>query len=196
MLGGLFFAVYKFEFLEHTFLYHLTRIDHRHNLSPYWLHLCYSSFAPPSTSLSSLVSSLVSFVPQVSALAAIGWRFVAGGDFASSAFGMWAMTVVFVALNKVYTVQYFAWWLILAPLAGLADHGLFRLLRFAAVWVASLALWLLSAYRLEFEGANNSFVTTWLAGLALLFASIEPVVELCLIKKETDRQQVLKPKIN
>lgn len=175
------FAAYGMDFVQHAYLYHLTRTDHRHNLSPYWLHLYLSS---SEGSAGGIGLKLASFVPQVVALASIARRFVCsrrGATFDSVAFGLWAMTVVFVAFNKVYTVQYFAWWLLFAPFAGLTDHGLLRLVRFAALWAAALGLWLQAAYRLEFLGENTTR-SVWAAGILLFAASVEPVAELCRLK--------------
>jgi len=179
------FAAYGTDFIQHSYLYHLTRTDHRHNLSPYWLHMylsASSSSTSPPTVVGSMCEKLASFIPQLAALAAIAWRFVCtSGNMESAAFGLWAMVVVFVSFNKVYTVQYFAWWMLLAPLAGLASHGVLRLVRFVLLWIASLALWLILAYRLEFLG-EDTMLSMWLAGLLLFGCSVEPVVELCYLK--------------
>ena len=204
-LGALCYAAHGWPFLEHTYLYHLTRVDHRHNLSVYWYHLLlelwheHAAPVPPARALR-LAASLASFVPQVAALAAVAARFCITdknstsksskngkmpmpATFGDTVFGMWAMTVLFVAFNKVYTVQYFAWWLVLLPLAGLCTPRTppRRLARAAALWAAALVLWLLVAYRLEFGGANT-MLALWGCGLALFAASVAPVVELCYLR--------------
>lgn len=205
-LGALCYAAHGRAFVEHTYLYHLTRVDHRHNLSVYWYHLLlelwheHAAPVPPARALR-LAASLASFVPQVAALAAVAARFcitdtttsstsskskgtaTSPASFGDTVFGLWAMTVLFVAFNKVYTVQYFAWWLVLLPLAGLATPRTppRRLARAAALWAAALVLWLLVAYRLEFGGANT-MLALWGCGLALFAASVAPVVELCYLR--------------
>ncbi|ELU43863.1 glycosyltransferase family 50 protein [Rhizoctonia solani AG-1 IA] len=90
-LGGLMFAMYVSRclllrrtystdrwghpFLEHTYLYHLTRRDHRHNFSPYFYpiylnyDLGYSSDSLPSRILR---NPLFSFVPQMGLCAISG----------------------------------------------------------------------------------------------------------------------------
>ena len=212
-LGALCGAAHGWPFVEHTYLYHLTRVDHRHNLSVYWYHLLlelwHEHAAPvPPARFARLAASLASFVPQVAALAAVAARFcitapsqksnkdkLKPASFEDTVFGMWAMTVLFVAFNKVYTVQYFAWWLILLPLADLCTPRtpLPRLLRAAALWAAALALWLVVAYRLEFEG-TNTMLPLWFCGLALFAATIAPVVELCYLRAHPSSSHVPKVK--
>ena len=142
----------------------------------------------------------MSFVPQVLAIGAVAWRFcitdksaqrrkgaaaatTEPASFGDTAFGLWAMTVLFVAFNKVYTVQYFAWWLVLLPVADVRGPrvSLARLARCALLWGAALVLWLLVAYRLEFWG-TNTMLPLWGCGLALFAATVEPVVELCYLR--------------
>ena len=193
------YVVYRMEFLENTYLYHLTRTDHRHNLSVYWYHLCLSMYKSVSSStpatLGALALKLGSFFPQIIAMVAVGIRFFSTGIFKDAAFGMWAMTVIFVAFNKVYTVQYFAWWLIVAPLAGLTDFGVLKVIRFFVVWIGALLVWLKFAYRLEFLG-EDTFYSVWLCGLFLFVASVEPVIELCWLKNKSKKQTNKKEKNN
>ena len=200
--SALCYWAYGWDFLQHTYLYHLTRTDHRHNLSVYWYHLLLELWEQHSASTPlwhKLAATLASFVPQAAAIAAVAWRYCITtststnspgkrepASFADTAFGMWAMTVLFVAFNKVYTVQYFAWWLILLPLADLRGPrvSLLRLLRCAVLWGAALVLWLMVAYRLEFWGINT-MLPLWGCGLLLFAATVEPVVELCYLRAHT-----------
>ena len=103
--AGAFFAVsyaayffYEEEFLEHAYLYHVSRRDHRHNFSiyAYWIYLGRES--------ASLAGPLASAV-QLSAVGVVGWRY-AHEDLA---LGLFLQTLVFVAFNKVVTAQYFMW---------------------------------------------------------------------------------------
>lgn len=197
------YAVYRMDFLENTYLYHLTRTDHRHNLSTYWYHLCLSMYngaaaaaqspSTVTTPVAALALKLASFLPQIAAMVAVGVRFFRSGFFKDAAFGMWAMTAIFVAFNKVYTVQYFAWWLIVAPLAGLTDFGALRVVRFFVLWIGALLVWLKFAYRLEFLG-EDTFYSVWICGLALFVASVEPVIELCWLKNKLESKQKSKTK--
>lgn len=98
------YLVYGMEFLQETYLYHITRKDHRHNFSLYFLHMYLSSTTPSA-------SSLLSFVPQLGLVLSIG--VLTAHDMALAWF---LQTFAFVALNKVCTSQYFMWYLCLLPL--------------------------------------------------------------------------------
>ena len=94
------YAIYSTPFLTHTYLHHLTRIDHRHNFSPYntLLHL---SSAIPSTTGTVKFESLA-FIPQLALSAVLIPLVLAKKDLAGT---MLAQTFAFVAFNKVCTSQ-------------------------------------------------------------------------------------------
>ena len=102
-LNAVMYSVYSTPFLTHTYLHHLTRIDHRHNFSPYntLLHL---SSASPSTTSGSRFESLA-FVPQLAISAVLIPIALAKKDLPST---MMAQTFAFVAFNKVVTSQVIA----------------------------------------------------------------------------------------
>lgn len=81
--------------MEHTYLYHITRQDVKHNFSVYF----YPLYLLHGTELSAVVG-LLAFAPQALLLAVIGWRFRASVEYAA-----FLQTVIFVAFNKVYTSQ-------------------------------------------------------------------------------------------
>jgi phosphatidylinositol glycan class M len=94
-----------YPFLHHTYLYHLHRLDHRHNFSPYFypIYLAYptpSSTAPPPNH-SILRHPLTSFAPQLVLSILLG-VFLGKRDISLAWF---AQTVAFVAFNKVCTSQ-------------------------------------------------------------------------------------------
>lgn len=92
-------ASYGWPFVQHSFLHHLTRIDHRHNFSPYNTLLYLSS--SPGTHSSLRLESLA-FLPQLF-LSAVAIPLTLGKkDLAST---MLAQTFAFVAFNKVCTSQ-------------------------------------------------------------------------------------------
>ena len=99
-LNAVMYAMYSTPFLTHTYLHHLTRIDHRHNFSPYntLLHL---SSASPSTTSGWRFESLA-FVPQLAISAVLIPIGLAKKDLPST---MMAQTFAFVAFNKVVTSQ-------------------------------------------------------------------------------------------
>lgn len=86
---------YGTPYLTHSYLHHVTRIDHRHNFSPYNIFLYLASADPSSSSLHAFLPQLILsclFIPFV----------IAKKDLATS---MMAQTFAFVTFNKVCTSQ-------------------------------------------------------------------------------------------
>ena len=100
LLNTSMYTLYSYPFLTHTYMHHLTRIDHRHNFSPYntLLHLS-SSRAPlhPHLHFESLA-----FVPQLLLSALLIPLALAKRNLPGA---MLAQTFAFVAFNKVCTSQ-------------------------------------------------------------------------------------------
>ena len=94
------YAIYSTPFLTHTYLHHLTRIDHRHNFSPYNTLLHLSSAVPSATGTVKFES--LAFVPQLALSAVLIPLALAKKDLAGT---MLAQTFAFVAFNKVCTSQ-------------------------------------------------------------------------------------------
>ena len=99
-LNLLMYALYGHPFLQHTFMHHLTRIDHRHNFSV-WNTLLHLSSAHPS-SISGLRFERLAFVPQLLLSAFFIPLALAKRDLAGA---MLCQTWAFVAFNKVVTSQ-------------------------------------------------------------------------------------------
>ena len=94
------YAIYSTPFVTHTYLHHLTRIDHRHNFSPYNTLLHLSSAVPSATGAVKFES--LAFVPQLALSAVLIPLALAKKDLAGT---MLAQTFAFVAFNKVCTSQ-------------------------------------------------------------------------------------------
>lgn len=160
-------------FLEHTFLYHLSRLDHRHNFSPYflpiYLNLTSSAGASPAgVFLSALRHPLASFLPQFSLVLAAGLALQPALGVEGA---MFFQTAIFVVFNKVCTSQYFLWPLPLVPLLRLPALSWRTLIVALAAWIGAQALWLSTAYRLEFL-AEAVYLPLWGAGLVLFGVSV------------------------
>lgn len=96
------YSLYGFPFLQHTYLHHLTRIDHRHNFSPYstLLYLSAASGDDSGTGTGTSFESLA-FIPQI-LLSVVLIPILAKRDLAGT---MLAQTFAFVGFNKVCTSQ-------------------------------------------------------------------------------------------
>ncbi|KAL8846028.1 MAG: hypothetical protein Q9221_008859 [Calogaya cf. arnoldii] len=162
-LNLLMYAIYSTPFLQHTFFYHLTRIDHRHNFSPYNTLLHLSSAAPDK--VSSLKLESLAFIPQIAISAVLIPIALSKKDLAGT---MLAQTFAFVAFNKVCTSQYFLWYLIFLPFylpySSFLSSPRLGILALT-LWVGTQALWLHQAYRLEFLGLSTFVPGLFVSGL-------------------------------
>jgi hypothetical protein len=143
-LTAMCYHAYGYTFLYETYLYHITRIDTRHNFSVYFyqLYLEASAASIPSVLSTTLaigavdlarVLPLLSFLPQLLTLAFFSARL-----YRDLPLCIFASTLVFVAFNKVVTAQYFLWWIIplivIAPQSRMGRKGALML---GAVWMAT-----------------------------------------------------------
>ena len=95
------YILYGLPFIDHTYLYHFTRIDHRHNFSPYNT-LLYLSSSPQGKAMGVLGAESFAFVPQLF-LSAVAIPWVLGKKDLGGC--MLAQTFAFVTFNKVCTSQ-------------------------------------------------------------------------------------------
>ncbi|GIK04287.1 GPI mannosyltransferase 1 [Aspergillus viridinutans] len=154
------YILYGLPFAHHTYLHHLTRIDHRHNFSPYSTLLYLSAAGGARTAFESLA-----FIPQL-LLAVVVIPLVLGKK--SLAGTMLAQTFAFVTFNKVCTSQYFLWYLVFLPFY-LPSSSLMKNPRkgvlVGLLWVVAQALWLQQGYNLEFLGLSSFVPGLFLASL-------------------------------
>ncbi|KAK7962751.1 GPI mannosyltransferase 1 [Apiospora aurea] len=175
-LNAAMYALYGHDFLQHTFLHHVTRIDHRHNFSPYNVLLYLASAAAqqlpaPTGGAGGFKIESVAFVPQLLLSVVLIPLVGAKKDLAAT---MLAQTFAFVTFNKVCTSQYFLWYMVFLPLY-LPNSSLNRRPRLGlaalALWVAAQAAWLQQGYELEFLGRSTFAPGLWWASLAFFLVN-------------------------
>lgn len=155
VLNLIMYQIYGYEFLYHTYLYHVTRLDHRHNFSVYNILLYYKSSITNATGIVQNIEKFA-FIPQLLISGILIPLKFGTRDFVSCLF---LQTFAFVTFNKVITSQYFIWFLFLLPhylstsqlIKGQYVQGIVVLL----MWVATQGIWLYFAYKLEFLGIST-----------------------------------------
>lgn len=173
VLNILMYWIYGYEFLDHSYLYHFTRLDHRHNFSVYNVMLYYKSSLEHLDVVPGVLANVekFAFVPQLLLSGILLPLKFANHDLISCLF---MQTFAFVTFNKVITSQYFIWFLIFLPhylgasqLVGKKwKKGLVVLL----LWISTQGLWLFFAYKLEFLG-ESTFDNGLLFAACLFFIS-------------------------
>ncbi|KAK4641905.1 GPI mannosyltransferase 1 [Podospora bellae-mahoneyi] len=159
------YLIYGTPFLQETYLHHVTRLDHRHNFSPYNTQLYLSSSLPLSSSSSFRIEKLA-FLPQL-LLSTVFIPLVTAKKSLPTT--MLAQTFAFVTFNKVCTSQYFLWYMVLLPLY-LPQSSFVQNKRFGlaalVLWVVAQGAWLQQGFELEFLGNSTYLPGLWLASLA------------------------------
>lgn len=176
-LNAVMYLMYGMPFLQHTFFHHLTRVDHRHNFSPYSTLLYLTS-----AGLTGFQFEALAFFPQLLLSVVTLPLALAKKNLATA---MLAQTFAFVTFNKVCTsqvcfslrcninlpanaLQYFLWYLILLPFY-LPTSSLMRKpalgISAAVLWVVGQALWLWQGFNLEFLGLSSFVPGLFLASL-------------------------------
>ncbi|KAF8545324.1 GPI mannosyltransferase [Trichophaea hybrida] len=194
-LNARMFYDYGQEFLQHTYLHHFVRLDHRHNFSPYSV-LLYLVSSPSGHS--EVPFAKLAFLPQM-LLCLVVPLVGAKKDLAGT---MFVQTFTFVTFNKVCTSQYFMWYIVLLPF--ILPYSSFlqnwkRGLVALGLWVVGQMVWLQQGYELEFLGKSTFFPGLWAANLGffvvncwLLGVFVEDVVKrsgkgIVVAREEKDR---------
>lgn len=162
-LTVLFYQQFGYDFLYESYLYHLVRKDTRHNFSLYF-YMNLLNTKPI------LIEKVLTFLPQLIILLAINVYF--GMQRKIIGFCVFLQAFVAVAFNPVVTSQYFIWYLGILPicLKNLKSMKLNRALSYCGLWCSVQAIWLYSAYLLEFKGWNT-FGFIWMQGVIFFAAN-------------------------
>lgn len=182
------FAVYRTDFIQHTFLYHVSRSDHRHNFSPYHL-LLYMSLAPDSAISIKGAVALAAFLPQLLLTFLVIPLAMAPKNARQAAACFFAQTLAFVTFNKVVTSQYFLWYLVFLPLYLPASPFLRSPRKGVAAlagWIAAQALWLYHAYNFEILG-QSTMQGMWLASLVFFLVNVGILGEIVAASVRADQ---------
>jgi len=153
---------YGREALDEGLLYHLSRVDHRHNYSLWWYPIYLAKRRIPGV--------IFLLIPQAILLIVTSLGLTNNDNLG---FTLFVQTFLFVTLNKVITAQYFTWYLCLLPLCQGLDAAASprRLWRASAFVLGSVLLWLGSAYLLELQGLPVHR-QVWMASVLYFCANI------------------------
>ncbi|KAF1913805.1 PIG-M-domain-containing protein [Ampelomyces quisqualis] len=169
-LNVVMYYMYGYPFLEHSYFYHLIRIDHRHNFSPYNT-LLYLNSSPHATSPSFELERLA-FVPQLLLSAVFTPLALAKKDLPST---MLAQTFAFVTFNKVCTSQYFLWYMMFLPYY-LPDSTLLQSpaigISALVLWIIGQVAWLQQGFQLEFNGHSTFVPGLWASGILFFLVNV------------------------
>mmetsp|Transcript_53372 Transcript_53372/g.134010 ORF Transcript_53372/g.134010 Transcript_53372/m.134010 type:complete len:425 (-) Transcript_53372:66-1340(-) len=170
------FALYGDEFLENTYLYHLSRVDFRHNFSLYFYHLYLNHGMGVFGSRAVSLWRYAPFLPQAILVPMFAFLF-AKKDLS---YTMLLQTFVFVMFNKVCTVQYFLWYFCLLPLVLPRCYlTWYKYAGMSFMWMITQGFWLYFAYELEFLG-NQTFLMVWFGSLLFFMANLWILCEIIL----------------
>ncbi|GME85634.1 unnamed protein product [Ambrosiozyma monospora] len=192
------YLIYGQEFLDEAYLYHLVRLDHRHNFSVYNVGLYFTSFTGYSSlnflQEHNLKIEQLAFVPQL--LLSIVLIPLGVIDQNSATLyqdllnSFFIQTFTFITYNKVCTSQYFIWFLCLLPnyLASTSISGLKGLVMVLG-WVVTQGLWLFYGYKLEFLGESGIFAYgIWSSSLVFFIWNVVVISSLIQDQKQRRKQ--------
>eukprot|EP00043_Microstomoeca_roanoka_P012020 m.115332 g.115332 ORF g.115332 m.115332 type:complete len:439 (+) comp15365_c0_seq9:101-1417(+) len=151
-----FYLAYGMEFIQEAYLYHFTRGDIRHNFSVYF----YALYLQAQEGLS-FWSRISAFLPQAIVQLSSAIRY--SQDLIVC---FYTQTLLFVAFNKVFTSQYFLWFL---PFLCLLIHRIHA--RAIIFWFVAQGIWLAVAFLVEFEG-QPQFLSLFAACIVLFVSHL------------------------
>ncbi|XP_036149064.1 GPI mannosyltransferase 1 [Monomorium pharaonis] len=164
------YYLYGFKCLYESLIYHLVRKDTRHNFSVYFYMLYLSA-----NQSQDVIQKILTFLPQLLLLLMSSYYY---SERSKLPFAMFVQAIIAVMYNPVITSQYFFWFLSLLPLClPSIDMSLHRGICLACLWILSQAVWLFTAYMLEFQ-TFNSFVFLWISGLLFFAVNAKVLVDI------------------
>ncbi|XP_023945501.2 GPI mannosyltransferase 1 [Bicyclus anynana] len=165
------YAMYGYEFLFETYIYHLFRKDTRHNFSVlfYYSYLTIDDFSFDAVkTISQVFEGIILFVVSLTF----------GTKQETLPFALFCQPVVLVVYNSVMTSQYFIWFLSLLPLVVHSfEMRISQAFVLFTLWLSSQGAWLFYAYLLEFK-SREVFLFIWLKGVVFFCANIYILAQL------------------
>jgi len=169
-LTAISYYLYGFKFLYESVLYHLMRKDTKHNFSVYFYMLYLSADQPQD-----LIQKVFMFLPQLLLLLMAAYYY---SEKSNLPFGMFIQAAIAVMYNPVMTSQYFFWFLSLLPLClSNIKMSMIRCISLGCSWIFSQAVWLFTAYKLEFQ-SFNSFYFLWLSSLLFFCVNVKVLIDI------------------
>lgn len=192
ILTFIMFKIYGIEYINESFIYHLTRIDHRHNFSIYNLTLYVNSFIDSNQSQYSIEK--MAFLPQLLLtlfIIPLSFKPLFSTNSTNNNLKfqylnkiLFIQTITFITFNKVCTSQYFIWFLCLLP--QFLQNSTISLQKYIVLlsgWVLTQSLWLYTGWLIEFKG-DYQFTSMFIS--SILFFAWNIILICCFI---TDLQQ-------
>lgn len=181
ILTALFYYLYGYKFIDESILFHLKRVDFRHNYSVFF-YLQYLS----SISGITLLTKSAMILPQLMLIILLSFAY---GNKKDIAFCEMTLSFVLVAFNSVLTCQYFIWYLCLLPLClPYMNCRRMEMVLVGNFWIVSQVAWLFPAYLLEFK-SQDTFFYIWLQGLVFFWANVV-VLSTCIRNYGLDKLKV------
>lgn len=159
------YYLYGQKFLDESYLYHIRRLDVRHNFSVYF----YVNYLQSSFENSSIMHSLATKFPLLILLGSISIKFSHSKELP---FSLFCLTFVMVTFNTILTSQYFVWYASFLPLCySFIDFTFIEIINLIMIWAVPQIIWLTFAFCLEFLGINT-FKLIWVESLMFFLANI------------------------
>lgn len=136
--GSAAYYLYGFEFVDKCYLYHLSRVDTKHNFS-----VAFYSSRYMQDSL--LHWAIVGILSKAKLIAIV----LLGVQDHSLERALLRQTIAFVAMNQVITAQYHFWWLQLIPLVWWRRMKDLKMAQVLAIWAIAQLHWLFWAFLYE-----------------------------------------------
>lgn len=159
------YYLYGQQFLNESYLYHVRRLDVRHNFSVYF----YLNYLLSSSEQTSIIYNIFTKIVPLILIVCLSFTFCRTEDLS---FCQFCLSFIMVTFNTVVTSQYFVWFVSFLPLCyPFINLTFIESVNLVMIWIVPQIGWLLFAYLLEFMGINT-FQLIWLESLMFFVANV------------------------